>query len=64
MNRLWLTDQQTKSLIRALRNYIPELHRSMNEALDNNDLKLGDSYCNEANILDTVLDSLEACYGD
>ena len=64
MNRLWLTDYQTKSLIRGLRNYIPELHRAMNEALDDKDLKLADYYCDEANILDTVLDSLEACYGD
>ena len=64
MNRLWLTDKQTKSLIRGLRNYIPQLHRAMNEALNDQDLRAADGYIEEANILDTVLDSLEACYGD
>ena len=64
MNRLWLTNQQTQSLIRALRNYIPELHKCMNEALEDENLRAADGYINEANILYTVLDSLEACYGD
>lgn len=64
MNRLWLTDKQTKSLIRALRNYIPELHKCMNKAIDDEDLRTADECIDEANILDTVLDSLEACYGD
>lgn len=64
MNRLWLTNQQTQSLIRALRNYIPELHKCMNEAIEDENLRAADGYINEANILDTVLDSLEACYGD
>ena len=64
MNRLWLTNQQTQSLIRALRNYIPQLHRYMNEAIDDQNLRAADGYIEEANILDTVLDSLEACYGD
>lgn len=64
MNRLWLTNQQTQSLIRALRNYIHELYKCANEAADDGDLRASDGYINEANILDTVLDSLEACYGD
>lgn len=64
MNRLWLTNQQTQSLIRALRNYIPELQKCMNEALEDENLRAADGYINEANILDTVLDSLEACYDD
>lgn len=64
MNRLWLTDQQTKSLIRALRNYIPQLHKCMNEALDDENLRAADGYIGEANILDTILDTLEACYDD
>lgn len=63
LNRLWLTHQQTQSLIRALRNYIHELYKCANEAVDDGDLRASDKYIGEANILDIVLDSLEACYG-
>ena len=64
MNRLWLTDQQIRSLIHALRNYIHELYKCANEAVDDGDLRASDGYMGEANILDTILDSLEACYGE
>lgn len=64
MNRLWLTDQQTKSLIRALRNYIHQLNKCVKEAIDDGNSVAAEGYNNEANILDTILDTLEACYGD
>ena len=63
LNRLWLTNKQTQSLIRALRNYIHELYKCANEAVNDCDLRAADGYICEADILDTVLDSLEACYG-
>lgn len=53
LHRLWLTDEQTKALNKALKNQIYRLDKCSREEKD---IKLSIKYGQEANLLDTILD--------
>ncbi len=59
MNRLWLTDEQAKTLCRALRNQILSLHKCAYEAGADGDHDIEEKYVEEANALDDILDIID-----
>lgn len=59
MNRLWLTDEQAKTLCRALRAHICTLHKCAYEAGADGDLDREEKYVEEANALDEILDIID-----
>ena len=56
LNRLWLTDQQSKTLVRAIRNQIRELYKCADEMHAERAFQIEEKYINEANALDDILD--------
>ena len=59
LHRLWLTDDQAKTLCRALRAHIITLHKCASEMHIDNDLELEENYVEEANALDEILDLID-----
>lgn len=59
MNRLWLTDQQAKTLSRALRAHICTLYKCADEMHIDKAFELEEKYINEANALDEILDIID-----
>ena len=59
MNRLWLTDQQSKTLCKALRNQILSLHKCAYEAGADGDHDAEERFVEEANALDDILDIID-----
>ena len=59
MNRLWLTDQQSKTLIRALRAHICTLYKCAEEMHIDKAYDIEEKYINEANALDEILDIID-----
>lgn len=59
MNRLWLTDQQTKTLCKALRNQILSLHKCAYDAGADGDHDAEERFVEEANALDDILDIID-----
>lgn len=58
MKRLWLTDQQAKTLVKALRNQVLSLHKCAYDAGADGDLTSEEKFVEEANALDDILDIL------
>lgn len=56
MKRLWLTDQQTKTLARALRAHIQTLYKCAEEVHIDKAYEIEEKYINEANDLQNILD--------
>lgn len=59
MNRLWLTDQQTKILTRALRAHIATLYDRAEDMHNERSFELEEKYVDEANALDEILDIID-----
>lgn len=59
MKRLWLTDDQAKTLCRALRAHISTLHKCAYEMGADGDHDLEEKYVEEANALDDILDIID-----
>lgn len=59
MKRLWLTDQQTKILVRALRNHVISLNNLAYDAGADGDHASEEKYVEEANALDDILDIID-----
>lgn len=58
LNRLWLTDEQTKTLARAIRNQIKDLYKCADEMHTDHAYDLEEKYIDEANVLQDILDVL------
>ena len=56
LHRLWLTDDQTKTLARALRCHIHTLYKCAEEVHFDKAYDIEEKYINEANALDAILD--------
>lgn len=56
MNRLWLTDEQSKTLARAIRSQIHSLYKCAEEMHNERAFQIEEKYVNEANALDEILD--------
>lgn len=56
MKRLWLTDQQAKTLCRALRAHICTLYKCAEEMRMDKAYTIEEKYIEEANALDEILD--------
>ena len=56
MKRLWLTEEQSKTLIRALRSQITTLYKCAEEMHTDKSYEIEEKYINEANALDEILD--------
>ena len=59
MKRLWLTDDQAKTLCRALRAHISTLHKCAYDVRVDGEHDLEEKYVNEANALDEILDIID-----
>lgn len=59
LNRLWLTDEQVKTLRRAIRAHISTLYKCADEMHLDKAYDLEEKYVEEANALDEILDILE-----
>ena len=59
MNRLWLSDQQAKTLARALRAHICTLYKCADEMHIDKAFDIEEKYINEANALDEILDIID-----
>lgn len=59
MKRLWLTDDQAKTLCRALRAHISTLYKCANEMHADKAYDLEEKYVEEANALDDILDIID-----
>ena len=59
MKRLWLTDDQAKTLARAIRNQIGELYKCADEMHADRAYDLEEKYVEEANALDDILDIID-----
>ena len=58
LHRLWLTDEQAKTLARAIRSQIQNLYKCADEMHDDKAYDIEEKYINEANALDDILDIL------
>lgn len=58
LHRLWLTDEQSGAVVRALRNQIKTLYECADEMHTDKAYDLEEKYVNEANVLDDILDVL------
>lgn len=56
LHRLWLTDEQSKVLARALRCHIQTLYKCSDEAHLDKAYGIEEKYVEEANALDDILD--------
>lgn len=56
LHRLWLTDEQAKTLAKALRAHISHLHYSAYEVRAEGDHDAEEMFVEEANVLDEILD--------
>ena len=59
MKRLWLTDDQAKTLCRALRAHISTLHSCAYDAGADGEHEMEEKYVEEANALDDILDIID-----
>lgn len=59
MKRLWLTEEQAKTLIRALRAHICTLYKCADEMHIDKAYEIEEKYINEANALDEILDIID-----
>ena len=59
LHRLWLTDEQAKTLVRAIRNQIRDLYKCADEMHADKEYDLEEKYVNEANALDEILDIID-----
>ena len=59
LHRLWLTDEQAKTLCKALRNQILSLHKCAYEAGADGDHDAEERFVEEANALDDILDIID-----
>lgn len=59
MRRLWLTDQQAKTLCRALRAHISTLSSCAYDKGADGDHEAEEKYIEEANALDEILDIID-----
>lgn len=59
MLRLWITEQQAKTLRRALRAHITTLNKCAEESHIDKDFDIEAKYVNEANALDDILDIID-----
>ena len=57
--RLWLTEEQTATLRRALRAHIQTLHKCAEESHYDKAYDIEEKYVNEANGLQDILDIVE-----
>ena len=58
LHRLWLTDEQAKTLARALRAHISTLYKCADEMHIDKEYDKEEKYIEEANALDDILDIL------
>lgn len=56
LHRLWLTDEQAKTLARALRAHITTLYKCADEVHIDKAYDIEEKYIEEANALDEILD--------
>ena len=59
MKRLWLTDEQAKTLARALRAHICTLYKCADEMHIDKAFDIEEKYIEEANALDDILDIID-----
>lgn len=59
LHRLWLTDEQARTLKRALRAHIETLHKCCRDGSECKNFEIAEKYGEEANALDEILDILE-----
>ena len=59
LHRLWLTDQQAKTLARALRAHICTLYKCADEMHIDKAFDIEEKYIEEANALDEILDIID-----
>ena len=59
LHRLWLTDDQVKTLRRALRAHISTLYKCADEMHADKAYDLEEKYVEEANALDEILDIID-----
>ena len=59
MLRLWLTDEQAKTVSRALRNQVISLYKCAEEMHNERAFQIEEKYINEANALDEILDIID-----
>lgn len=59
LHRLWITDEQAKTLCRALCAHISTLHKCAYEASADGDHDIEEKYVEEANVLDDILDIID-----
>lgn len=59
LNRLWLTDDQAKTLARAIRSQIQSLYKCADEMHADRAYDLEEKYVEEANALDEILDIID-----
>lgn len=59
LHRLWLTDDQARTLKRALRAHIETLHKCCKDESESKNFAIAEKYGEEANALDAILDILE-----
>lgn len=59
MKRLWLTDDQAKTLARAIRTHIITLYKCAEEMHMDKAYEIEEKYINEANALDEILDIID-----
>lgn len=59
MLRLWLTDEQAKTVARALRNQVISLYKCADEMHADKAYDLKEKYVEEANALDEILDIID-----
>lgn len=59
LHRLWITDDQAKTLCRALRAHICTLHKCAYDAGADGAHEMEEKYVEEANALDDILDIID-----
>lgn len=59
MKRLWITEEQAKTLARALRAHICTLYKCAEEMHIDKAYEIEEKYINEANALDEILDIID-----
>ena len=59
LNRLWLTDDQAKTLARAIRSQIQSLYKCADEMHAERAFQIEEKYINEANELMDILDIID-----
>lgn len=59
LNRFWITDDQAKTLARAIRSQIQSLYKCADEMHDDGAYEIEEKYINEANELMDILDIID-----